>query len=810
MTMRTDDRGSGFAGIIALLAAFIGTAMVAGLIGAGLFMPSVGAAGATARSGVDFFDALPDEFEQSPLAQQSRILDADGHVIATFYNENRIVVPLSKVAKIMQDAQIAIEDTRFRQHGGIDPKGVLRAAVNNAQSGDSGQGASTLTQQFVKLTLQENALSAGDEEAAQAAVNKNFGRKIQEMKYAITLEKKMSKDQILQGYLNIAYYGDGAYGVETAARHYFSTTAAKLTLPQAALLAGLVQQPGRFDPRNHPKAALDRRNVVLKRMLETGVITQKQHDAARKTKIGLKISPAGNGCDTSPYPYFCDYIYNQVLDSKTFGATTAARRALMMRGGLTIKTTLDPSAQKQAQKAVSDKVAASNKSKVAAAMSVVEPGTGKVIAMVQSTKYGRTKGRTAVNYNVDNAFNGGNGFQTGSTFKAFTLAAALDDGQSLNSIVDAPPGKYKFQRSEFKPGSCLDLRPSSYDPGNSEGHERGPMTLADATAHSVNTAFVRLEAEVGICKVADVASDLGVHLAKAAAAGQPDEKPSTDIRPYGSLTLGTETIAPLTMAAAYAAFAADGQYCPPVSITSATTLGGAKIALPKPACNQAIKQDVARGVTKALEAVLTRGTASGRGIGRPAAGKTGTTNDSTDLWFIGYTPQLSTAVWFGHPNATKPMKNIDTGKNYYGRQLYGATVSAPIWQAFMRAASAKLPVEDFARPTDKMVFGEKITVPGVSGQSIGDATKTLEEAGFRVKVGAPKPSSMPAGKITETNPSAGSRITAGSTVTIFPSTGVPPVNPGGPGTGGPGGPNPTFSFPTKTNKPTVKPTGPHR
>ncbi|GAA4350406.1 transglycosylase domain-containing protein [Angustibacter luteus] len=804
MTMRTDDRGSGFAGIIALLAAFIGTALVAGLIGAGLFMPSVGAAGATARSGVEFFDALPTEFEQSPLAQQSRILDADDHVIATFYNENRIVVPLKKVAMIMQNAQIAIEDTRFREHGGIDPKGVLRAAVSNAQSGESGQGASTLTQQFVKLTLQENALSAGDEEGALAAVDKNFGRKLQEMKYAITLEKNMTKDEILQGYLNIAYYGDGAYGVETAARHYFSTTAAKLTLPQAAMLAGLVQQPGRFDPRKNPKAALARRNIVLDRMLQTKVITQKQHDAAVKTKIGLKVRPAGNGCDTSPYPYFCDYIYNQVLDSKTFGPTTAARRALMMRGGLTIKTTLQPAAQKQAQKAVSSKVAPTNKSKVAAAMSVVEPGTGKVLAMVQSTRYGRTKGKTTVNYNVDKTYNGGSGFQTGSTFKAFTLAAALDDGQSLNSIVDAPPGKYKFQRSEFKPGSCEDLRPSNYDPGNSEGHERGPMTLADATAHSVNTAFVRLEAEVGICKVADIASNLGVHLAQPSAADQPDGKPSSDIRPYGSLTLGIETIAPLTMASAYAAFAADGQYCPPVSITSATTLGGKKIALPKSACDQAIKEDVARGVTSALQGVLTHGTAAGRGIGRPAAGKTGTTNNSTDLWFIGYTPQLAAAVWFGHPNASKPMKNINTGKGSYGGQLYGATVSAPIWQSFMKAASAKLAVENFGKPSSKMTYGERITVPSVTGQSIEAATRTLEGAGFSVSVGAPKPSAVPAGQVAESSPGAGSRATAGTTVTIYPSTGVPPATPNQPGPGNT--PNPTITGfpnpnPTHTRKP---------
>ncbi|MGN6613290.1 MAG: transglycosylase domain-containing protein, partial [Angustibacter sp.] len=649
MTMQGDDRGSGLVSILTLLSALIGTAVVAGLVGAGLFMPAVGAAGATARTGVDFFDALPAELEQSPLAQQSRILDADGHVIATFYNENRVVVPLKSIAPIMREAQIAIEDTRFRDHGGIDPKGVLRAALNNA-SGDSTQGASTLTQQYVKLTLQENAIYAGDEEAAKAAVDKNLARKIQEMKYAVALEKKMSKDQILEGYLNIAYYGDGAYGVETAARHFFSTTAAKLTLPQAALLAGLVQQPGAFDPRRNPKAATNRRNVVLARMLQTGKITQKQHDAAVKTKLGLKIKPAGNGCDGSKYPFFCNYVYRQVLTNKAFGATEQARRTLVFRGGLTIQTTLDPKMQAAAEKAVAKKVAARNKSNVAAAISVVEPGTGAVRAMAQSRPYGRNtkKGQTVVNYNVDNAYGGGNGFLTGSTFKAFTLAAALSEGKALNSTLNAPVSGHPFKRDDFQlNGSCDDLRPlSPYTVRNSEGNEHGTRTLLEFTAKSVNTAFVKLEGEVGLCKVLAVADNLGMHLAAPSKADRSDGKLSTKLRPYASLTLGSEPVAPLTMASAYATFAADGLYCPPVSITAVTALGGKKIKLPEQQCDQALDQNVARGVTQALEAVIKRGTARGNSIGRPAAGKTGTTNGSTDLWFVGYVPQLAAAVWF--------------------------------------------------------------------------------------------------------------------------------------------------------------------
>ncbi|HEX3002752.1 MAG TPA: transglycosylase domain-containing protein [Angustibacter sp.] len=780
MTMHGDDRGSGLVSILTLLSALVGTAVVAGLVGAGLFMPAVGAAGATARTGVDFFDALPAELEQSPLAQQSRILDADGHVIATFYNENRVVVPLKSIAPVMREAQIAIEDTRFREHGGIDPKGVLRAALNNA-SGDSTQGASTLTQQYVKLTLQENAIYAGDEEAAKAAVDKNLGRKIQEMKYAVALEKKMSKDQILEGYLNIAYYGDGAYGVETAARHFFSTTAAKLTLPQAALLAGLVQQPGAFDPRRNPKAATNRRNVVLARMLQTGKITQKQHDAAVKSKLGLKIKPAGNGCDGSKYPFFCNYVYRQVLTNKAFGATEQARRTLVFRGGLTIQTTLDPTMQAAAEKAVAKRVAARNKSNVAAAISVVEPSTGAVRAMAQSRPYGRDtkKGQTVVNYNVDNPLGGGNGFQTGSTFKAFTLAAALAEGKALNSTLDAPVSPHEFQKSDFQlNGSCTDLRPNApYRVRNSEGNEHGTRTLIEFTAKSVNTAFVKLEGEVGLCKVLSVADNLGMHLANATSTAQPDGKPSTKLRPYESLTLGTEPVAPLTMASAYATFAADGLYCPPVSITAVTALGGKKIKLPEQQCEQALDPNVARGVTQALEAVITNGTARGNSIGRPAAGKTGTTNASTDLWFAGYVPQLAAAVWFGHPDKTSPMKNIDTGKAKYPRQMFGSTLSAPLWADFMKAATAGMPRENFGNPTDKILYGDKVSVPSTTGLSVADATKVLEAAGFSVSVGSPQTSNVAKGLVAGTNPSPGSRVRSGSAVTIYPSSGPAPAPP---------------------------------
>jgi membrane peptidoglycan carboxypeptidase len=766
------DRGESLGGVLVLLGSLVATSVVAGLIGAGLLMPAVGATGAVARGGVDFFDSLPAEYQASPLAQQSRILAADGSVIATFYSENRIVVPLSKIAPIMQKAQVAIEDYRFYEHGGVDIKGIVRAAVTNASS-DETQGASTLTQQFVKLTLQENALYAGDVEAAEAAVRKSLARKVQEAKYAVALEQKLTKPQILEGYLNIAYYGDGAYGVEAAARHYFSTTAAKLTLPQAATLAGIVQSPTYLDPTTNAKAALTRRNVVLQRMLDTHVISQAEHDKAAKTKLALKVSKTGNGCDASKFAFFCDYVYRTILNDKAFGATQDERRQLVKRGGLTVRTTLEPAVQKDAQEAVHKRVPAKNKADVASAISVVEPGTGKVLAMAQSKPFGRNtkKGQSSVNLNVDRVYGGGSGFQTGSTFKAVTLAAALEDGRALRSTVNAPPGGTVFRRNDFKPGSCTDLRPATYPPYNAEGHERGTMTLIDATRHSVNTAFVKLESEIGICDVADMAGRMGIHLAAPTTVDQPGGVSSTKLRPYGSLTLGSEPVAPLTMAAAYATFAADGMYCAPMPITSVTTRDGSLKKTIKPSCERAMDPNIARGVTVALEAVITGGTGRGAAIGRPAGGKTGTTNLSTDVWFAGYTPQMSAAVWVGHEREVRSLKHFTLAGRSYGT-VYGATIPAPIWADFMRAALKGEPVEQFGQTSDKVLNGERVTVPDVAGSSLDAAKSALGAVGLSATVsGTGVPSDQPVGSVAGTSPGGGSRVTPGTTVTIYLSTG---------------------------------------
>ena len=267
--------------VLRLLLGFVVLSTVGGLLLAGLVIPAVGATGQAAKSGVDFFNDLPSQFTVSPLAQQSRILDADGKLIANPYDENRIIKPLKKIAPVMQKAQIAIEDARFYDHGGLDPRGFTRALVSNLKGGQV-QGASTLTQQYVKITLQEQALKRGDEEAAAAAVDKNYARKLQELKYAVNVEENYTKDQILEGYLNLVYYGDQAYGVEAAALNYFGVHASKLKLGQAALLAGIVQQPTKYNPVLNPENAQARRDVVLDRMEALGFATPEQVAKAKK------------------------------------------------------------------------------------------------------------------------------------------------------------------------------------------------------------------------------------------------------------------------------------------------------------------------------------------------------------------------------------------------------------------------------------------------------------------------------------------------------------------------------------------------
>jgi membrane peptidoglycan carboxypeptidase len=784
------ERATDLGKVVSLLGAFVATAMVAGILAAGLLIPVAFATGRTATGGVKMFDDLPGEFTATQLSQQSTIKDARGGILATPQQENRIIVNLKDVAPIMQKAQIAIEDSRFYEHGGVDPRGILRAAASNAKGGDT-QGASTLTQQYVKLTLQENALRNNDEEAAQAAVRKSAARKVQEIKYAVTLEKEMTKDQILQGYLNLAYYGDLAYGVEAAAQHYFSVSAKQLTLPQAALLAGLVQNPGRTDPVHYPEKAQARRDIVLDRMHALGIISDKDLAASKAIPVAkmLKLKNPLSNCAASSQPFFCNYVMEYLKDTSNhaldaLGKSEPERIKNITGGGLTIQTTLDPRIQEQSLKDLTSRVPFGNKAMrkdtqhdtskiglsrmVGAAATIIEPGTGKVLAMVQNSRYPTTRkqqsqyGYTQVNWNVDTKYQGTTGFQFGSTAKMYAIVRALETGIPVNGTV---PSKFASPTrpalySPKEQGACGDLK--DYPIRNDYPIGGKPLPFKKATADSINTAFASLTFKLGTKSVLKTMTKMHLHTGS----GAP-------LPCYASSILGTGVVTPLTLASSYATLAANGKYCPPNPILSITTADRKPLRIGANPCTQVVDPDVAKGATQLLQGVIKEGTGVRAKLGsRPAAGKTGTTDDHVESWFVGYTVQRATAVWVGTPYSQQGMNHITlAGTGYSG--VFGGDIAAPIWKDLMQTASEGLPIRQFDEPSKKILEGDRISVPYVSGLTVEAATAKLKAAGFLVQVAGSTNSGLSQGLVVYTTPS-GSAM-RGTTVSLYTSTGYVPT-----------------------------------
>jgi membrane peptidoglycan carboxypeptidase len=658
-------------------AKLLGVSVLAGVVLAGIALPATGALGLSAKGTVKGFDHLPGELKQPPLSQASKILDANGDLIATVYSRDRTVVPITQMSPNILNALVDIEDSRYYQHGAIDLKGILRALSHNAS--DSGtQGASTLTQQYVKNVFVEEA---GDDPTKVAqATQQTVGRKIKEMKYAIQVEKELGKKKILQNYLNITFFGEQAYGIEAASERYFSTHAKDLTLPQAAMLAGLVQSPTAYDPISAPQAATDRRNTVLARMAQLKDISPAQATAAEKTPLGLKVSTPKNGCITAVNGagFFCDYVRETFLQNAAFGKTKEDRTKLWNTGGLTIRTTLDPKAQKSLLNGISDHVYKSDT--IASAMTMVQPGTGKVVAMGQSKPYGFGKNETQINYSVNEDMGGGIGFQNGSTFKPITAAAALEAGYKPSQTYKAP---HQIQYPDVTTCNGAVLH-SDKTTQNELPSEVGPYSMPGALKQSINTYFVALEADVGLCPILKMADKLGV--------GRADGKPMVE---GASLTLGTNEVSPLTVAAAYAAFANRGVYCTPVVINSVTNSQGKHLTVPKSLCSRAMSQQTADTLNTMLKGVVDDGTGAAANLpGRETAGKTGTTDSRYAAWFAGYTTNLASAVWMGDPQHKRQMIDVTIGPTYFDK-VQGADGPAPIWKDAMSGALDGTPSENF-------------------------------------------------------------------------------------------------------------------
>lgn len=677
--------------------------------------------------------------------QTTVVYDRNGAVIAKLFAEqNRTDVPLEEIPAELRQAVIATEDQRFYQHKGVDPLGILRALWVDITRPNVLHGGSTITQQYVKVAI--------------VTPERTLKRKIMEAMLAYRLERKYSKDQILALYLNTIYFGHGAYGVEAASQAYFGKHVRDLDLAECAMLAGVIKSPGRYSPLIDPEAAKRRRATVLSQMVELGFISQKQADSAAASEIALAPRKAASAIA----PYFVEYV-KQLL-TEQFGAD------MVYRGGLKVKTTLDLKTQKAAEAAIRSTL--DRKGDPSASLVAIEPATGEIRAMVGGRDFPSQQFNVAVQ-----------GLrQPGSAFKPFVLVAALAEGILPEQTYECAPRSFPLPNGQ------------TWKVTGAPGGRKGPMRLREATERSVNSVYAALVLEVGADKVAETAKAMGI---------------TTPIKPVPAIALGglDKGVSPLEMAAAYGTLANGGVRVAPHAILEVTDAKGAQLASAKPVSARAIPADVAYLATDILKGVISKGTGTAARIGRPAAGKTGTTQQYRDAWFVGYTPDLVASVWVGYPDAQREMLSV------HGRKVTGGSFPAEIWAAFMKAALKDVPKRDFPRPeglknastclesgqlaseyctqTAQALFlaehlpekcaihtaPTEIEIPNLIGMAKEEALALLKRLMLLFKVVERPSDTVPVGIVFDQGPKAGSIGTTQTIVTIVVSKGVPPNQP---------------------------------
>ncbi|MCU1546455.1 MAG: penicillin-binding protein [Homoserinimonas sp.] len=759
-------------GFLGALLGLLGLSVLAGLLVTAMVAPALAVTGAAAKSGIDLFENLPDYIELDAQSQKNTILAYQGGQpveIAEVFYQNREEISWDEVSQFAKDALVAGEDRRFYEHGGVDMASIIRAAVGNAAAGETTSGASTLTMQLVKNILVMEALNEPTEakrkEALAKATESSFDRKIKEAKYAIGLEKRYTKDEILLGYLNIAGFGGNTYGIQSAAQEYFSVNASDLTLAQSASLIAIVQTPSYRSlktPDNYERNQ-QRRDLILNNMLDLGYVDAAQHAEAIATPITVVASPPQSGClYATAGQFFCDYVTWLVPELESLGATEDERRANWKKGGYTLQTTLDLDIQAVTQDRVSAEAPATEtRFELGAAASSVEAGTGRILAMAQNKIYNSADdtdpATTAVNYNTDRDYGGSSGFQVGSTYKIFTLAEWLKNDHGLNETVD---GRVKtYDQSTFQ-ASCTSFAGAGPWKVPNFGGAAGSAstTVMRATTASINSAYAAMAHKLDQCAIRDTALSLGVHRAN-----------NGELQANPAAILGTNEIAPLSMAAALAAIANNGTYCAPIAVEKITNAAGEELPGQAVECQQALTPEVAAGVAHALTAVVH---GSG-GTGNPAnprdgteiAGKTGTTDAARHTWMVGTSTKASLAVWVG---------NIVGDANLSRYRLPNGNANDARYKIFrtvMQAIDAKYPAQDFPQPPRNLLSGQAATVPDVTGQSPEQARALLESLGFVATNGATVASTLPAGRVAATNPGAGAQISRGSTVSMTISDG---------------------------------------
>ena len=724
-------------------AALIAAGVAGGILAAAALTPAIAGGAYVTKVAAATYDAYPTTLPATTLPGRATIVAADGSLIANTYTINRIPVDGTAMSQHVRDAVVAVEDARFYRHNGFDTAGIVRA-LNATASGDGVQGGSTLTQQYVKnLLVADTAAHEDEQDDVPEGDSRTIERKLRELKLAIHTERDMTKDDILTGYLNVAYFGAGAYGVEAAAQRYYSTSAATLTVNQGATLAGLVQAPTTYDPRHNPDAATARRNQVLHRMHGEEMITQSQLETDIAAPLGLLVSSPATGCTAARpgYGFVCEQALNELANADWIA--DGVRRALLVDGNYILHTTIDTTLQEVAARTARGLVPAQHR--VANAGVSVQPGTGNILASASNRTFGTGKGATEIPLPSTPKFS------PGSTFKVFTLIAALEKGIPVDTVLPAG-NTYTSQVFNNPPGGYH----------NAEGLSGWNVTLRQATASSLNTAYVQLMEKTSVASVADVARRLGI--TSIPARGQPGAPGKKN----GSFTLGVEDVSVTAMAGAYAALAAGGTWCAPHVISSIDTPAGTHTHPGADACSRKVAGPVASTTSSILKTVVDNGTGKAARIpGRDVAGKTGTGEDLSSAWFAGYTPQIATAVWTGDPASPQNVLRNVLGYD----KVYGSTLPADLWSAMTRTyvknlPKAKLPGVD---PAYLLALGppagDTNVMPALIGIPVDQARGTLEAGGYIVTVEpAPAAAHIPVGTITGTSPSAGGTLTDASSI----------------------------------------------
>jgi membrane peptidoglycan carboxypeptidase len=745
---------------------FIGLSAIAGVLSLALLAPTALVGGIAASAGITIFENLPDYIKPINASQSSTLYatkDGQPIEVAKFYHENRISIDYNQMSPNIRNAVVATEDPRFFEHGGVDWLSLVRATLTNAASLGNGPGGSTITMQYVKNSLVEAANLAGDEEAVLAATQGGLGgidRKIREIRLAIALEGVATKQEILAGYLNLSFFGNQINGIEAASNYYFGKKALDLNVPEAALLAGMLKSPNDYKPdtEENLSRAKSRRDYVIDNMRDEGFITGQEASEAKNSPIVTKLTESPSGCEgTKTAAFFCDYVVWTIRNNSEFGPAPEDRENLLRRGGLEIYSTMDIDIQNAAHKASMTWAPFDDPSQIGSASVSVEVGTGRVLALAENRIYDQTKseelGRTSVNYATDREYGGSSGFQTGSTYKVFTLAQWLTNGFKLGDHVD---GRVReWQASEFS-SRCGSIG-GTWAPNNIV-KEPEDLNVVQATSMSVNTAYVNMASQLDLCDIRDTAARFGVHRAD-----------GTELQYIPSSVLGVNEIAPLTMAAAMAGISNNGVYCSPIAIDRVVVRNTkSEMKTPTSNCSVAVSPEVAAGMTYAMQRVISGGTggASSTGDGTPLAGKTGTTDSGVHTWMTGFSSEVATATWVGNVVGTKSLSSLRLNKKAAN------TVRHDIWRTIMKAANKKYPGTAFTAPPPEMIGTTLIAVPQVAGSAPDAAVELIKASDLNAKVStSPVTSSFPAGSVAYTKPALGAAVPRGTQIRVFVSGG---------------------------------------